>query len=54
MPMMEKAVWVILLMSSLIALSKSTKLNVPKLLLPLSVHVPVNITLTVQRGCYKW
>ncbi|KAK7157646.1 hypothetical protein R3I93_008974 [Phoxinus phoxinus] len=54
MPMMERAVWVILLMSSLIALSKSTKLNVPKLLLPLSVHVPVNITLTAQRGCYKW
>jgi len=54
MPMMEKAVWVILLMSSLIALSKSSKLNVPKLLLPLSVHVPVNITLTAQRGCYKW
>ncbi|XP_052434204.1 nuclear pore membrane glycoprotein 210-like [Carassius gibelio] len=41
-------------MSSLITLSKSTKLNVPKLLLPLSTHVPVNITLTAQRGCYKW
>ncbi|KAL1259420.1 hypothetical protein QQF64_009997 [Cirrhinus molitorella] len=54
MPMIERAVWGILLMSSLITLSKSTKLNVPKLLLPLSVHVPVNITLTVQIGCYKW
>ncbi|ROL47864.1 Nuclear pore membrane glycoprotein 210-like [Anabarilius grahami] len=41
-------------MGSLITLSKSTKLNVPKLLLPLSIHVPVNITLTAQRGCYKW
>ncbi|KTF73112.1 hypothetical protein cypCar_00032009 [Cyprinus carpio] len=41
-------------MSSLITLSKSTKLNVPKLLLPLSTRVPVNITLTAQRGCYKW
>ncbi|KAF4103256.1 hypothetical protein G5714_016139 [Onychostoma macrolepis] len=41
-------------MSSLITLRKSTKLNVPKLLLPLSTHVPVNITLTAQRGCYKW
>ncbi|XP_067305787.1 nuclear pore membrane glycoprotein 210-like [Pseudorasbora parva] len=54
MPMMERAVWAILLMSSLITQSKSTKLNVPKLLLPLSVHVPVNISLTAQRGCYKW
>uniref|UniRef100_A0A8C2CB13 Uncharacterized protein n=1 Tax=Cyprinus carpio TaxID=7962 RepID=A0A8C2CB13_CYPCA len=48
-----RAVWGVLLMSSLITLSKSTKLNVPKLLLPLSTRVPVNITLTAQRGCYK-
>uniref|UniRef100_A0A673GQB8 NUP210 Ig-like domain-containing protein n=1 Tax=Sinocyclocheilus rhinocerous TaxID=307959 RepID=A0A673GQB8_9TELE len=50
MPVIERAVWGILLM---ITLSKSTKLNVPKLLLPLSTRVPVNITLTAQRGYYK-
>ncbi|XP_051577817.1 nuclear pore membrane glycoprotein 210-like [Myxocyprinus asiaticus] len=54
MPLKERAVWWVLLMSSLITLSQSTRLNVPKLLLPLSTHVPVNITLTAQRGCYKW
>nr|XP_055065920.1 nuclear pore membrane glycoprotein 210-like isoform X1 [Misgurnus anguillicaudatus] len=54
MPMNERAVWGILLMSSLITLSQSSKLNVPKLLLPLSTRVPVNITLTAQSGCYKW
>uniref|UniRef100_A0A8C2H0L8 Uncharacterized protein n=1 Tax=Cyprinus carpio TaxID=7962 RepID=A0A8C2H0L8_CYPCA len=54
MLVIERAVWGVLLMSSLITLSKSTKLNVPKLLLPLSTRVPVNITLTAQRGCYKW
>lgn len=41
--MMERAVWGILLMSSLITLSKL------KLLLPLSTGEPVNITLTAER-----
>ncbi|XP_056617823.1 nuclear pore membrane glycoprotein 210-like isoform X3 [Triplophysa dalaica] len=54
MLMKARAVWGILLMNSLITLSQSSKLNVPKLLLPLSARVPVNITLTAERGCYTW
>eukprot|EP00063_Salmo_salar_P082535 XP_014057370.1 PREDICTED: nuclear pore membrane glycoprotein 210-like [Salmo salar] len=39
---------------TIIALSQSTRLNVPKLLLPRSNHNHVNFTLTAEKGCYKW
>lgn len=54
MLMKARVVWGVLLMNSLITLSQSSKLNVPKVLLPLSAPVPVNVTLTAQSGCYTW
>ncbi|XP_048117315.1 LOW QUALITY PROTEIN: nuclear pore membrane glycoprotein 210-like [Alosa alosa] len=45
-------IWV--LCTSLIAYSHSSKLNVPKLLLPYSTHASVNFTLKAETGCYTW
>ncbi|XP_028971737.2 nuclear pore membrane glycoprotein 210-like isoform X2 [Esox lucius] len=39
---------------TIIAWSQSTRLNVPKLLLPSSNHNHINFTLTAEKGCYKW
>ncbi|XP_063055613.1 nuclear pore membrane glycoprotein 210-like isoform X2 [Engraulis encrasicolus] len=40
--------------TSLIVLSHASKLNVPKLLLPFSIHASVNFTLKADAGCYTW
>ncbi|XP_062395726.1 nuclear pore membrane glycoprotein 210-like [Sardina pilchardus] len=45
-------IWV--LCTSLITYSHSSKLNVPKLLLPYSTHASVNFTLKAETGCYTW
>ena len=45
-------IWV--LCTSFIAFSHSSKLNVPKLLLPYSTHASVNFTLKAETGCFTW
>ena len=44
----------VLLLLYSIQIVASTKLNVPKLLLPFYSTVTTNFTLEVSEGCYTW
>ena len=52
---MEMTRTCVLLLTLLIAFSCASKLNVPRVLLPISPKTPVNFTLEVSDGgCYTW
>ncbi|KAL1021498.1 hypothetical protein UPYG_G00014030 [Umbra pygmaea] len=44
----------LLLTSSLVQTTRASKLNIPKVLLPLARSTRINFTLEANEGCYRW
>uniref|UniRef100_A0A8C4EB53 Nucleoporin 210 n=1 Tax=Dicentrarchus labrax TaxID=13489 RepID=A0A8C4EB53_DICLA len=51
---LKSAVFLMLLLIAVVQVNGSSKLNIPKVLLPLARSTKINFTLETTEGCYRW